>query len=111
MDVARSALERRILSAVNGPAPPRAASGATPPSFPAVRAAGGERAAILLDEALELRTFESFPGLRHVMQELLAGLAAAGNRFVLSTRYLRRAGRALAQQPDGFLVIHVSPMG
>ena len=38
---------------------------------------GGEPCTFLLDEVLELRTFESFPGLRHVLRDLLEGLAAA----------------------------------
>ena len=45
----------------------------------------GAPATFLLDEVLELRTFESFPGLRHVLRDLLAALAASGNRFVLTT--------------------------
>ncbi|MSO36006.1 MAG: hypothetical protein EXQ54_06210, partial [Acidobacteria bacterium] len=32
-------------------------------------------ATFLLDEVLELRTFESFPGLRHVLRELLHAMA------------------------------------
>jgi DNA-binding GntR family transcriptional regulator len=75
------------------------------------RTAGGDRVTLLLDEVLELRTFESFPGMRHAFHELLTSLVAAGNRFVLSTRYAHRAGRALAEQPDGFLVVHLTPIG
>src|SRR5688500_14167766 len=35
------------------------------------RAKNDTPATFLLDEVLELRTFESFPGLRHVLRELL----------------------------------------
>ena len=42
---------------------------------------------------LEFRTFENFPGLRHLMRELLAALAASRNRFVLTTRFTTRALR------------------
>ncbi|MGH9329368.1 MAG: hypothetical protein ACRD09_02905, partial [Vicinamibacterales bacterium] len=35
------------------------------------RAPGGGPATFLLDEALELRTFESFPGLRSVLRDLV----------------------------------------
>src|SRR5881397_3726616 len=35
------------------------------------RAPGAEPCTFLLDEVLELRTFESFPGLRHVLRDLL----------------------------------------
>ena len=45
-----------------------------------VRAAGDVPATFLLDEFLEVRTFESFPGLRRVLYELVEGLAATGNR-------------------------------
>jgi hypothetical protein len=50
----------------------------------------------LLDEVLEFRTFESFPGLRRALPELLAVLAASPNRFVLTSRYPTRTERALA---------------
>ena len=58
-------------------------------------ARGDRPATFLLDEVLELRTFESFPGLRHVLRELLEALAASGNRFVL-TSALRRARASAA---------------
>src|SRR4029453_17541638 len=50
-----------------------------------VRAAGDVPATFLFDEFLELRTFESFPGLRSVLRDLLAALSSSGNRFVLPT--------------------------
>jgi hypothetical protein len=50
-------------------------------------------ATIVLDEVLELRTFESFPGLRHVQRELLQSLADSSNRFVLTSRYVARDSR------------------
>ncbi len=51
----------------------------------------GQPATFLLDEVLEFRTFESFPGLRRLLDELLGGLAASPNAFVLTTRYAHRA--------------------
>ena len=61
----------------------------------AARAPGDAPATFLLDEFLELRTFESFPGLRSVLRDLITSLAANGNRFVLTSRYTRpRAARA-----------------
>jgi hypothetical protein len=92
------------------PATPREAFDATLAYLTTARAASGEPATILLDEVLELRTFESFPGLRHALQELLTGLASSGNRFVLTTRYPARAGRLLHSLADTFLVVHASPM-
>jgi hypothetical protein len=68
----------------------------------------GERpATFLLDEILELRTFESFPGLRHVLRDTLDALAASGNRFVLTSRYVARAHRALRDAGARFEVIHL----
>src|SRR6185295_12312342 len=61
----------------------------------------------LLDEFLELRTFESFPGLRRVLHDFVAGLAASGNRFVLSSRYVARALRLLRDRPARFEVINM----
>lgn len=64
-------------------------------------------ATFLLDEVLELRTFESFPGLRHVQRELLQALQDSGNRFVLTSRYVARAHRLLRDASARFEVIHL----
>ena len=64
-------------------------------------------ATFLLDEVLELRTFESFPGLRHVLRELLQSLAESGNRFVLTSRYIARSHRLLRDGSGRFEVIHL----
>jgi hypothetical protein len=74
------------------------------------RAPGTTPATFLLDEFLELRTFESFPGLRSVLRDLLGALAASGNRFVLTTRYAARAHRLLRDAPAQFEIIHVAPL-
>ena len=73
----------------------------------AARAPGGEPCTFMLDEVLELRTFESFPGLRHVLRDLLEALAASPNRFVLTTRYVARAHRLLRDTTSRFEVIHI----
>ena len=65
----------------------RAAFDATLDFFSRARTSGGEPVTFLLDEFLELRTFESFPGLRRVLHELIDGIALSGNRFVLTSRY------------------------
>lgn len=76
-----------------------------------VEARGGDGpATLLLDEVLELRTFESFPGLRHVLRELLTALAASSNRFVLTSRYVARANRLLRDCGERFEVIHLPPL-
>src|SRR6188472_1144008 len=73
------------------PATAREAFDATLAFFDQARAGGGgEPATFLLDEVLELRTFESFPGLRTTLRELIDALAASSNRFILSTRYVAR---------------------
>jgi hypothetical protein len=71
------------------------------------RAPGGEPCTFMLDEVLELRTFESFPGLRHVLRDLLEALAASANHFVLTTRYVARAHRLLRDTTSRFEVIHI----
>ena len=71
------------------------------------RAAGDTPATFLLDEVLELRTFESFPGLRHVLRELLQAIADSGNHFVLTTRYGARAHRLLRDGSPRFELIHL----
>ena len=72
--------------------------------------AGDAPATFLLDEFLELRTFESFPGLRSVLRDLLAALATSGNRFVLTARYGARTHRLLRDAPARFEIIQVAPL-
>jgi hypothetical protein len=69
--------------------------------------ASGRPFTFLLDEVLEFRTFESFPGLKQVMRELGEGLASSRNRVVLASRFPLRASRVLATWP-GVVTI---PMG
>ena len=88
----------------------RDAFDATLAFFDTARAESGAAATFLLDEFLELRTFESFPGLRTVLRDLISALASSGNRFVLTTRYTARAHRLLRDMPAPFEIIHVSPL-
>jgi hypothetical protein len=75
------------------------------------RAGGGnEPATFLLDEVLELRTFESFPGLRTALRELLKTLASSPNHFILTTRYVSRAHRLLRDATSRFELIHMPPL-
>jgi hypothetical protein len=93
-----------------GPASARAAFDATLAFFTRSRSAASEPATFLLDEVLELRTFESFPGLRRVQHEFIDGLAASGNRFVLTSRYLARALRLLRDRSSRFEIIQMPPL-
>src|SRR5256885_205251 len=85
----------------------RAAFDATLGLFTRARTAASEPATFLLDEFLELRTFESFPGLRRVLHDVVDGLAASGNRFVLTSRYVSRTLRLLRDRSSRFEVIHM----
>ena len=76
----------------------------------AARAPAAAPATFLIDEFLELRTFESFPGLRTVLRDLIGALAAGGNRFVLTSRYAGRAMRLLRDAPSQFEIIPVAPL-
>jgi hypothetical protein len=73
-------------------------------------APGGAPATFLLDEVLELRTFESFPGLRHVLRDFFDALATSNNRFVLTSRYVARAHKLLRDATARFEVMHVLPL-
>jgi hypothetical protein len=88
----------------------REAFDATLAYLDSARAPGGAPATFLLDEFLELRTFESFPGLRTVLRDLTAAIGASGNRFVLTSRYPTRALRLLRDAPSAFEIIHVTPL-
>jgi hypothetical protein len=89
---------------------PREAFDATLALLDTARAPGDAPATFLLDEFLEFRTFESFPGLRTVLRDLVAALSSSGNRFVLTTRYTARALRLLRDAPAQFEIIHVGPL-
>lgn len=89
---------------------PRAAFEATVAFLTGARAADGGPATFLIDEVLEFRTFENFPGLRHIMRDLLGAIVTSGNRFALTTRYVSRALRLLRDATSRFEVIHVPPL-
>jgi hypothetical protein len=107
----RSAVTAVSPFPVSDPAAPgagaRAAFDATLAFFARARTAASEPATFLLDEFLELRTFESFPGLRRVVHECIDGLSASGNRFVLTSRYVARTLRLLRDHSARFEVIHM----
>src|SRR5439155_22219205 len=120
IDVERTATTpERFLRAVTAVAPfpitdaapasanARAAFDATLGFLGRARTPAGDPATVLLDEFLELRTFESFPGLRRVLHDCLDGLAASGNRFVLTSRYVARSLRLLRDRSARFEVIHM----
>src|SRR5439155_15866698 len=75
--------------------------------FTEARAGGGLPATFLLDEFLELRTFESFPGLRRVLHEFIDALATSDNHFVLTSRYTARALRRLRDVSARFEIVHM----
>ena len=118
VDVERTATTpERFARAVFGPSP-FPTSDAVPigarPAFDALlaflthaRTSAGEPATFLLDEFLELRTFESFPGLRRVLHDLVDGLAASANRFVLTSRYMARTMRLLRDRTARFEIIQM----
>jgi hypothetical protein len=123
IDVERCATTpERFLTAITGPCPfawpeperrvagPRAAIDAIIAFLALARGRTGDPVTFLLDGALELRTFESFPGLRSVVAELLQSVAASRNRFVLSSRYTARAERLVAEHPDAFVLVLVPPL-
>jgi hypothetical protein len=85
----------------------RAAFDTTLGFFGRARTAASEPATFFLDEFLELRTFESFPGLRRVLHDCIEGLATSTNRFVLTSRYVARSLRLLRDRSARFEVIHM----
>lgn len=92
------------------PSTPREAFDAVLGFFSGARRGDGGPATFLLDEVLEFRTFESFPGLRRALSETLAVLASSPNRFVLTSRYVTRAERALSNAAGAYFVAPLSPL-
>jgi hypothetical protein len=89
---------------------PRAAFDALLAHFDALRGSDGGPFTLLLDEFLDFRTFESFPGLRQVQRDLIAALAQSRTRFVLASCFTARVHRLLRDAPPCFEVIHVPPL-
>jgi len=124
LDFAASATtpERCLQAVVAATAPDVAATMAPPPHARAAfeslltfldtaAAPGNGPVTFLFDEILDIRTFESFPGLRHVQRELIERLAASPNGFVLASRFTARAHRLLRDAGARFEVIHLPPLG
>ena len=74
------------------------------------RTPSGASVTFLLDEALEIRTFESFPGLRGVLREFWQTLCESSNRFVLTTRFVTRTLRLFRDAPARFEFVHLPPL-
>ena len=123
IDVERSATTpERFLRAISGgssflwkdagrvPDSPREAFDRTLGFLTSATGPRGETVTFLLDEVLELKIFESFPGLRHAMPELVRALAASRNRFVLATRFASRALRLLGDIAARSLVLPIPPL-
>ena len=70
----------------------------------------GTSVTFLLDEALEIRTFENFPGLRGVLREFWWTLCESPNRFVLTTRFVTRTIRLFRDAPERFEFVHLPPL-
>lgn len=70
----------------------------------------GQPATFLLDEVLDLRTFESFPGLRSAVPDLIGALESSPNRFVLATRFSHRASRLAEAHKSRLAVVTLPPM-
>src|SRR4051812_29164205 len=127
IDVERPATTpERFFRAVTSVSPFRLADAASQPDAPlgarpafdatlaflsGARPDGNEPATFFLAELLELRTFESFPGLRRVLHDCIDGLSASGNRFVLTSRYVARATRLLRDRATRFEMIQMPPLG
>jgi hypothetical protein len=97
-------------AATETPASPRAAFDMLMTFFDHSAAPGQTPPAFLIDEALEIRTFENFPGLRQVQRDFFARLTSSPARFVLASKFTTRAHRLLRDAPARFEVIHIPPL-
>jgi hypothetical protein len=92
------------------PASPRDAVDALFQYFDRAAHASAEGLTVLIDEFLDIRTFENFPGLRHVQRDFIAHLSASPARFVLAARFTARTHRLLRDAPARFEVVHLPPL-
>jgi hypothetical protein len=97
----------RIGAPVAAPASAREAFSSLIDFFDGASAGSEQPPTFLLDEFHDVRTFENFPGLRHVQRDFVARLADSPTRFVLASRFTARAHRLLRDAPARFEVIHV----
>jgi len=92
----RAVVQASPFLAASAPHPPTSAREAFDRLLRFFSTTTGDRPrTFLLDEVLAIRTFESFPGLRHAQRELLATLMASPHRFVLTSRFVRRTQHLL----------------
>jgi hypothetical protein len=103
-------LRLRSDTVIEPPTSARAAFDALLTYFDAAMASDGGPVTFFIDEILDLRTFESFPGLRHVQRDLIARIANSPSRFVLASRFTARTHRLLWDAPARFEVIHMPPL-
>jgi hypothetical protein len=105
---------RRATAFTGGPADPpagaREAFDALLAFLMSARGRDGGPATFLLDEVLDVRTFESFPGLRAAQAELARAIAHSPNTFVLASRFEARARRFAGVEPARFDVVRVEPL-
>jgi hypothetical protein len=92
------------------PASPRAAFDTLFMLFDRAAGASTGIPTFLIDEFLDVRTFEHFPGLRNVQRDTVMRLAASPARFVLASRFTARTHRLLRDAPARFEVMHVPPL-
>jgi hypothetical protein len=71
---------------------------------------GGTPATFLLDEVLEVRTFESFPNLRTALPELARALAHGNSRIVAASRFATRVERWTQAAKERFDIIPTAPL-
>ena len=104
-----------VLPSTNSPAlnsrqSPRTSFNALLEFFNHEHRRNGPTPTFLIDEVLDIRTLESFPGLRGVMRELFESLAESPNRIVLTSRYVNRTLRSLKDLSGQFEVIQLPPL-
>ena len=104
-----------VLPSTNSPAlnsrqSPRTSFNALLEFFNHEHRRNGPTPTFLIDEVLDIRTLESFPGLRGVMRELFESLAKSPNRFVLTSRFVNRTLRSLKDLSGQFEVIQLPPL-
>ena len=92
------------------PSTPRAAFDGLMAFFDRAAAPRQRQAAFLLDDVFDIRTFENFPGLRHVQHDLISRLSSSPAGFVLASRFTARSHRLLRDAPARFEVVHIPPL-
>ena len=108
-EATRCHLPKSLISYTDSPSP-RAAFDRTCDFLKQARNDDGTNVTFLLDETLDIKIFESFPGLRDARRKFWRTLCESPNKFVLTTRFITRSLRLFRDASEQFEFVFMPPL-